>query len=260
MIAIDLLSWTSIILGVTILGLPFFGDQATRLLRESWDGIIKADPSTGDIRPKGATNLADELFAMFSDDIPQTQNAPTTMNSPLTINSPEGSNGLNMNGGNINFGSNGESGGTGPIGGIKVGGVSIGADGITLSDVPINLNGSFYLWNGVPIGLPQKAGTTTFLAMIKSGSGGKYLVDIYGNGSKQLPTNPPDQFTPVDPKSTVQSDSITATIPQFNSNDALPPGTWIGALHEFGNPGLDPVSEEVKTIYTYEFQPPIWVS
>lgn len=252
--------WTAIIFGaVGLTILPFFGDQATRLLRETWDGVIKADPTTGDIRPIGASLLADELFAMFDDNIPQTQNAPTTMNAPLTINSPEGANGLNMLGGSINFGMNAQSGGEGGVGGIKVGGVSIGPDGITLTNAPINLNGSFYLWNGVPIGLPQTAGTTTFLARVVSGSGGTYLVNIFGNGSKKPATNPTDNETAVDPKNKTSQSSVMATIPQFDPNDFLPAGTWIEALHEFGNPGMDPVTGKQATFYTYEFQPAIWL-
>lgn len=253
--------WTAIIFGaVGLTILPFFGDQATRLLRETWDGVIKADPTTGDIRPIGASLLADELFAMFDDNIPQTQNAPTTMNAPLTINSPEGANGLNMNGGSINFGLNAQSGGAGGgIGGIMVGGVSIGPDGITLTNVPINLNGSFYLWNGVPIGLPQTAGTTTFLAQVVSGSGGTYLVNIYGNGSKQLPTNPAPGTT-VDVKDTKQRVPVMATIPQFNPDDFLPEGTWIGALHEFKFTTNPPPPAEPQTLITYEFQPAVWLS
>jgi hypothetical protein len=242
--------------------LGFFGDQATRLLRETWDGVIKADPTTGDIRPVGATLLAQELYAMLDDSIPQTQNAPVTMNSPLTINSPAGTNGLNMNGGTINFGANaqsGDSGGGGP-GGIKIGGIEIGPDGITLSDAPINLNGSFYLWNGVPIGLPTTAGTTIFLAQVVSGSGGSYLVNIFGNGSTQPITNPPGPNMPVDLKSKTSGSPVMATIPQFNPLDQLPAGTWIEALHQFVVVTNPPPPAESQTLVTFQFQAPIWLS
>jgi hypothetical protein len=286
-----------LLLAVTLVTfLPYFGDQATRLLRETWDGVIKADPVTGDIRPVGATLLAQELFSMLDDNVPQTQNAPSTINTPpgatgLTINTPSpsptnpGSNALVINGGGVMLG----QGATMTI--CKQGvityedfnlqkdgsalslniqeratstkcdpAIQMGPDGLTISG-SMNLNGGFYFWNGVPIGLPVKAGTTTFLARVVSGSGGMYAVNVYGNGSKMPATNPADKHTAINLKdTTVYAPIPNATIPQFNSSDALPAGTWISALYEFSQPTDDPTLPEGTLDYTYEFQPAVWLS
>jgi hypothetical protein len=78
-----------------------FGAQAVRMLRETWSN---------------ATMLAEELYAIFSDDIPLNNNAPLTLSNPngsaapLTIQEPGLGNEV------INF-----TGRTGaPIGGITI--------------------------------------------------------------------------------------------------------------------------------------------
>lgn len=93
----------------------FFGAQAIRMLRESWDGTIPVtkDPVSQEqqVRPQGADLLAQEIFSMLNDNTPQTQNAPVTINQAggavgLTLNS-SGSNVdpavFNVVGGNISM-------------------------------------------------------------------------------------------------------------------------------------------------------------
>jgi hypothetical protein len=246
-----ILHWFDLLLLVPCcLFLGFFGDQAVRLLRESWDGVLHADPSTGDIRPVGATELALELFAMLDDKVPQNQVGPVTMTpnpgvTPLTIvGATPPSNGIVMDGSNLDFSRGG--GITLPEGSP----LKITGDGMTITG-SLNLNGGFYLWNGVPLDM-AKPGTTTFLAKVVSGSGGTYLVNIYGNGSTQPPTNP-QPGGKVNVKDKTSGPPVTATIPQFNSMDSLPAGTWISALYEFTLPTDPPTT-------TYEFQPAIWLS
>lgn len=78
---------------VTYVG--FFGQQAIRMLRESWEGIVPVttDPVSQQqqVRPVGADLLAQELFSVLNDNTPQTQNAP------ITINQSAGADGLKIN-------------------------------------------------------------------------------------------------------------------------------------------------------------------
>jgi hypothetical protein len=243
-----------------------------RLLRETWDGIIKAAPRTGDIRPVGATSLAQELYAMLDDSVPQTQNAPVTINTPagatgLTINASPGSNALQING-NMMLG----NGATFTVckGGsldqevldLTGGGDTIGLDlkdKATQTSCPngqvfqvgpdgpvitgsLNLNGGFYLWNGVP--LMFEGGTTTFLGKVVSGTGNTYKVDIYGNGDTQPATMP----------------GVTVTIPQIDSAETIPPGTWLNPIFQFTIPSLDPLTGQPITIKVYQCQIPVWLA
>jgi hypothetical protein len=212
-------------------GLPFFGTQAVRLLRESWDGLIRAD-AKGNIRPVGATSLAEELFAMLDDSIPQTQTGPVTLNpdpgaTALTINNPAPGDGIKINGGDLTF-----SGG----GGIHLpegSPLDIKGNGLTI-DGSMNLNHGFYLWNGVPLGLGGGAGgTTTFLGKIISGTSDTYIVDLYGSGSGEDPT-----------------DRVTVTIPEIHPAEELPVGMWLNPIFQFTN----------GATVTYETQIPIWLS
>ena len=243
--------------------LLFFGSQAIRLLRESWDGVLRAKPD-GQIVPHGANDLAQELFAMFDDDIPQTQNGPVTINQtggdiPLTINNSNGGGGIDMNGGNLTF-NNGGPNQEGPIGGITIG--DGGSFNITNGSSTINggsfdfnggtttINGGAFNFNGSAISFDDKTtvtggqlggsgGTTSvFLGKVVSGSENSYQVGLYGNGSS-LPATA----------------TVTATVPQIASGETIPSGTWIGAVHKLTvkHPLSDPVT-------TYEFQPPIWLS
>jgi hypothetical protein len=76
--------------------LGFFGQEAIRMLRETWEGVVNVekDPATGadQVRPSGADRLAQEIFSMLNDQTPQTNNAP------VTINQPSGGQGLVLNG------------------------------------------------------------------------------------------------------------------------------------------------------------------
>lgn len=111
-------AWYTIPLPImTLVG--FFGTQAIRMLRESWDGTvpITTDPISQEqqVRPVGADLLAQELFSMLNDNTPQTQNAPVTLNQApgaqgLTINSSGSTTDpavLNVTSGNITLAGNG---------------------------------------------------------------------------------------------------------------------------------------------------------
>jgi hypothetical protein len=80
--------------------LMFFGKDAIRMLRETWEGVVNVteDPATGQkqVKPEGADLLAQEIFSMLNDSTPQTNDAPVTINQPsggmgLTINGQAGS-------------------------------------------------------------------------------------------------------------------------------------------------------------------------
>ncbi len=220
-------------------GLPFFGTQAVRLLRESWDGVIKADAKTGIIRPIGATNLAEELFAMLDDKIPQTQVGPVALNpdpgvTPLTITNPiPGPTGstpdaIKINNGPITF--------AGPGSGITIpdGGTFNFTGGGFNIDGSIHLTNGDYLKDGIPVS-GGGAGTTAFLGKVVSGTGDTYVVDLYGNGSGRVKTA-----------------TVEVTIPQIADDETIPAGTWINPVFRFTVVGIE-------TTTTYECQVPIWL-
>ncbi len=268
----------------SIFWVPFFGTQAVRLLRESWGGILRKDPE-GDYVEKGAAQLAEELYAMFDDNIPQTQNAPVTMNlsNPagpgFTINNPAGGNSFNVNGGNTSIGGNTNNGDTISIGGgtfnnatntFDFGGntITINKDGITFGNPPPldsfckdNPNASIcqglpplppvtfnnpVTFNDAPTGPDGKpiggggdggGGGNVFLGKVTGGSGNTYTVEIYGNGSSGGATG-----------------TVSATVPQIDSTETIPAGTWIAAVHAFGT-----TDEQGNVSFTYEFQPPVFM-
>lgn len=83
------------IINTPFLYLGWFGSQAIRMLRESWEGSVPVttDPVSQQqqVRPVGADLLAQELFSVMNDHSPQTQNAP------VTINQSAGADGLKIN-------------------------------------------------------------------------------------------------------------------------------------------------------------------
>lgn len=107
--------WDMFLKLVTFAYVGFFGQQAIRMLRESWEGIVpvSTDPISQQqqVRPVGADLLAQELFSVLNDTTPQTQNAPVTINQSagahgLTINSSGSTTDpavLNVTSGNINL-------------------------------------------------------------------------------------------------------------------------------------------------------------
>ncbi len=222
--------------------LPFFGTQAVRLLRESWDGQIKADAKTGIIRPYGATNLAEELFAMLDDKIPQTQVGPVALNpdpgtTPLTINNPVPPVGstppdaIKINNGPITF--------KGPGSGITIpdGGTFNFTGGGFNIDGSIHLTNGDYLKDGIPIGGGGGTGTTVFLGKVVSGTGDTYRVDIYGHGKDYDAT----------------AENVVVTIPEIDPDDEIPAGTWINPIFRFTN------TVDGGSVTTYQCQPPVWL-
>ncbi len=254
-----------------------FGTQAVRLLREAWGGIINPD-AQGVLRERGAQQLAEELYSMFDDGIPLTQNAPLTLNQQnpnapaLQINNTFGGDSLTIDGGNFNFGGTGSLtiNGNGPISIGGPAGINIPAAGPIPPLPPFPSEPGFQPFppltepgatnvneqlpqlpttNGITIGNPSTpvtirgipfpegivaAGTTNvFLGRVQSGSGNTYTVQLYGNGSGQAATA-----------------LVVATVPQIDSGETIPPGTWLAAVHEFLN----------GDTLTYEFQPPVWMS
>jgi hypothetical protein len=107
-----------------------FGRQAIRLLREAWGGVIRPGPQ-GEMREKGAKQLAEELYAMFDKDVPLEHDGPITINkgsnaTPLTINNNSGGNSFVTHGGV-------EHTGDFTVDGVDV---DIGGDTITIGDAP----------------------------------------------------------------------------------------------------------------------------
>lgn len=256
-----------------------FGDQAVRLLREGWGGVIEPDVN-GNLVERGATSLAEELYAMFSDDIPQTQNAPLTLNkkdpnagAPLTINNDFGGSSLDVNGGDTTF--NGGNftvatpqgtativAGTTAIPGDKV---SIGATGANgAPGFGVNTGSSspedpakkkpiepFHLdlppLEDITVGgvnladlLDDAGGSSVTLGKVVSGSGATYKVALYASGPAQPSTA-----------------TVTATVPQIAKGEVVPPGTWIAAVVRASVRTTSGVSAVIGT--TYSFQPPVWL-
>ncbi len=268
------MNWVLLAGGLFLVFTPFFGTQAVRLLRESWGGEIQKDPE-GKYFEQGATQLAEELYAMFDDSIPQTQNAPvainkTNPNAPanLTLNNPLGGNTFDVNGGNTTIGGNTDPtnnfpGDTITIGGITTGGVTvggsvfnpnqgtflIGGNRIVIDKNGINTYGPIFnngpvtnnddvTNNGTVTGGGGGGGaTTSFLGKVISGTGNRYKVALYGNGSSQPSTA-----------------TVTATVPQIDPNEQIPADTWIAAVHAFTSIGPD-----LNPVVTYEFQPPVYL-
>ncbi len=269
-------NWVLLVAGLFLVFAPFFGTQAVRLLRESWGGELQKDPD-GKYFEQGATQLAQELFAMLDDNIPQTQNAPVTMNKTnpngppaLTLNNPVGGDTFQINGGNTTIGGNTDPtnnfpGSTITIGGITTGGVNvdgstfptnqgtitIGGNRIVIDKNGITLNGPIFnngpvtnndsVTNKGPSGGTGIGGGGSFLGKVVSGSGDTYQVDLHGNGSGQPATA-----------------TVTATVPQMAPSAVIPAGTWVGPVYGFAVASLNlnlgqPVSAN------YEFQCPVWL-
>jgi hypothetical protein len=160
-----------------------FGEQAVRLLRKDWPD---------------ATQLAQELYAMFQDDIPLTQTGPLTL-SPrrgvpaLTIKTPDPMQPLIL----VTT-PDGE-----PLGGINLGDVSLGdtpfyptpigdlnAPDTTVIDparTTIYMGGK--VKNTKPVSNPDKpptdqqpAGGAACAGNVLSGAGATYQVALYENG------------------------------------------------------------------------------
>ncbi len=260
-----------------------FGNQAVRLIRENWGGVIEPDVN-GNLVERGATRLAEELYAMFDDNIPLTQNAPLTLNKQnpdapgLTINNTVGGNTLTTNGGTTTF-DGGDFTVNTPGGNVTING---GTTTIPGSTVTIGQNGA----NGAPgigtagasglggFGAPGKPGTAgapgtgftlnlpdinqinfgavpgedvannrlstaprPIMGRVVSGSGRTYKVELYDNGPFASSTG-----------------TVTASVPQIDTGETIPPGTWIDSVYRYltnGNP--------LVPAYSYAFQPPVWI-
>lgn len=206
-----------------------FGTQAMRLLRSSWSGMF------------GAKGLSRELFAMFQDDIPLTQNAPVTMNQDgnapaLDLRRAPGSDGPL-----ITFGNRTENYPGLTFSPQTPAGVGIDDNGgLNFTGPYINIT---YIQNGEPTTAslggdgsgapPIKAdggGGGGFPGTVTSGSGNDYQCDVYLAGLDKAPTNLP-----------VRQLSIAA-------GEAVPAGTWavIG-------------SQKVGSLTTYFMQVPVWL-
>ncbi len=236
--------------------LPFFGQQAVRLLREKWGGPTET----------GAKQLSEELYAMLDDSIPQVQNGPVTVNKlgdggGMTINNPIGGNSLSVNGGDTSFGGDtfttntkttNIGGGTVNLGNTDLSShVNINGDTISLKGGDVTIKGGTVTISGDDVKIirtgggppdptsPGSVATTVFLGQVVSGSGGSYLVAIYGKGSGSAATA-----------------TVSATVPQIDPGETIPAGTWVGAVHKFVV-----VDDEGKvTATTHEFQPPVWMA
>lgn len=69
--------------------------------------------------------------------------------------------------------------------------------------------------------------TTVYLGQVISGTGNTYTVEIYGTNGES-------------------AGQVTATVPQIESSEQIPAGTWIAAVHKFDGD-------------VYKFQIPVWL-
>ncbi len=280
------MTWLHLLAAIALISsiywVPFFGTQAVRLLRESWGGILRKDPE-GDYVEQGASELAQELYAMFDDNIPQTQNAPVTFNvtNPLgpgiTINNPNGGNSFNINGGNTNIGGNTNNGDVITIGGgtfntatntFDFGGntITINKNGITFGDPnfptlpaipgqpplpPITINNPTNFVGPANFAQPP---TVPGGGGGGGGSGGTsvFLGKVTGGTGNSYQV---DLYG--NGSSAPKTKSVTATVPQLDSRETIPVGIWVSAVFEFAH--TTGVPGEEKTTFTYEFQCPLFI-
>src|SRR5262245_5417038 len=186
-----------------------FGTQAIRLLRDSW---------------KRTKDLAEELYAMFQDDIPLEHNAPitiTTRNSspPLTIR--------NFGDGDFSIKIIKEDGTPG-------GGIGTDDDGNPVFKDP----------NGDPVPNPQDetpeepgAGACIPGCVTAQASGQNYSVDLYENGPEQASTR-----------------NVTVRQLQIHADDTIPAGTWALVCRQLVTDEVTGDTEEV-----FSMQVPIWL-
>jgi len=117
-----------------------FGNEAVRLLREQWPN---------------PTMLAQELYAMFEDDVPLEHNAPITLTNPgteapLIINVAPGQPAVQFQ-----------------VDGVPDGSITIGGDGPTFGGRQRTTNNTTVIAGG---------GGNAFIGVVQSGSGNSYVV------------------------------------------------------------------------------------
>ncbi len=78
--------------------------------------------------------------------------------------------------------------------------------------------------------------TRVFLGRVVSGSGKTYKVALYDNGPDASP-----------------SATVSASVPQIDPKETIPPGTWVAAVIRFLS------GTQNRPVYTYAFQPPVWL-
>lgn len=251
-----------------------FGDQAVRLLREKWGGVIEPD-ANGNLVERGATRLAEELYAMFDDDIPLTQNAPlrlnkTNPNAPgLDIHNTVGGPSLTIDGGATSItGGDFSYANTGGDFTVNAGSVNFpgtivtigpsaadGKPGIGVLRNPTAFDppppeGRPFVLRLPPIDQIETEGGGNLgddllsanrgssLGLVVSGTGKTYQVDLYEAG--------PDADA---------TERVTAKVPQLATGETIPAGTWIAAVHRT----VVSVSSAGVATYRFDFQPPVWL-
>lgn len=222
--------------------LGFFGKDAIRMLRETWEGRVNVedDPATGQktVKPVGADLLAQEIFSMLNDSTPQTNNAPVIINQPgggqgLVINGQSGSPpSFHVTGGDVNL--------------ATTGSIAIGqASSATSSGSNLTLSGSQIAIP--PLGViklpatdynPLQPGSLPIITLATSAgpvAGQAYMGEVMGAAGGGNYTM---QLAGV-------SGTVTATPGQVGTGYVVPNGTW-SVVVATGLPGTTP---------TYYFQP-----
>lgn len=226
-----------------------FGRQAIRLLREAWGGVLAPD-AQGALREKGAKQLAEELYAMFDDDIPLTHDGPITINkgsnaAPLTINNTVGGPSMVVQGGVDASGDFTVDGAFTVAGGpvtINAGDAADAGDEGDVNDHSIHLEGAALdldfgdiTINGEPLadyiashGGGGGGGGGALLGIVTSGSDQTYSVALYGDG--------------YDDPATASLTGVYA--PAVADGEAIDPGTKLPVFLVAG---------------TYHIFPPVWL-
>lgn len=178
-----------------------FGKQATRLLRERW---------------KNATLLAEELFALFQDDIPLSHDAPVTINNHTAGPALTLRNGTPLPGVTVGTGADGA-----PL--IKLGDFNGGDLLFQNQDGGLTWQGPSFFFQptdpatGLPSGAPVDLGSGGgggggggggLVGRVVSGAGASYTVDLYANGLSAAATS-----------------RVTVTVPAIDPAEVIPAGT-----------------------------------
>ncbi len=212
-----------------------FGTESMRLLRETWPN---------------PTELAQELYAMFQDDISLTQKGPIKFEpapgvTPIQVTLPNGS-----NPGNIIQWQQQPSGGGPTLPAPATGGIQFSSDGGTTYysnyiDARVFEGGTYVTYNIAGDGSPnqnlllvkaQQSGGGIPGQVLSGGPGpGPYQVKIYPGGLSAPPQ------------------TVSATVLQIAADDTVPVNSWHPIL-SVPNPSQQ-VGAPPKLYY---FQPPVW--
>lgn len=238
----------------------FLADQSIRLLREYWGGRMREGK-----RETGATELAQEFYAMVNAEVANTTDQPVDITAkdgiPLKITNNVGGTSLAIDGGGLNF-----DGGDVHFGGqtfdFSGDGFGFDADSFRVTapeitfDGPADFLGPAEFGDGMtvdgPMNLPEPSemnlptGRTmddlirqatlmrlTYLGRVVGGSGSSYRVEIFPAGTDE------------------GSVEVVARVPAGAADETVEAGTWLPAVHRY----IELSDEYVVVDRGFEFVP-----